>query len=322
MNKPISRRDFLKTGGAALGGSLLMKDISPQKASSGLNISANRVLRIAHITDIHFFPYKKIPDRFASALRQIHNLDPLPDVIFNTGDTIFDSLYEGKDLTLYQWDAYHQIMAAECTLPLYSCLGNHDVWGWGYQETDPSIVDDPLFGKAMGVQMLNIPGRYYSFDLAGWHFIILDSMSPPEVEEPFTCYIGKLDEEQFSWLANELKKNRKKPVCIASHIPLLCACEFYDGDNERPDYWNVPAAWMHIDSRRTRTLFLENPNVKLCLSGHAHQVEDLRYLNVKYLNDGAICGAWWDGAYLDFPAGYVVIDLYDDGSSTSQFMTY
>jgi Icc protein len=324
MDKTISRRGFLKTGGAALGASFLVKEFTPNSYSNraASEIAANRVLRVAHITDVHYFPYKKIPKLFASALQQIQNIDPTPDVIFNTGDSIFDSLDMDKYWTQYQWDAFNQIMATECSLPVYHCLGNHDVWGWAYQYTDPSIVDDPLFGKEMAVQVLNLPGRYYSFDLAGWHFIILDSMQPPEVEEPFTCYIGKLDEEQFGWLEKELKQNRKQPVCILSHIPLLCACEYYDGDNETPDYWKVPAAWMHIDSRRTRNLFLEHPNVKLCLSGHAHQVEDLRYLGVKYLNDGAICGAWWDGSYLDFPPGYVIVDLYDDGSSTSQFMTY
>jgi 3',5'-cyclic AMP phosphodiesterase CpdA len=324
MNKPISRRGFLKTGGAALGASLLLKDFTPASAMAKGNSpgEANRVLRIAHITDVHFFPYKKIPDLYASALRQIQSLDPLPDVIFNTGDSVYDSLGMDKELTLLQWNTFNEITAAECSLPVYHCIGNHDVWGWEYQYEDPSIIDDPLFGKAMAIQMLGLPGRYYSFDLAGWHFIMLDSTHVPEVEEPFTCYIGKLDEEQFNWLAADIKANKKMPVCVLSHIPLLCACEYYDGENETPDFWKVPAAWMHIDSRRTRTLFLENPSVKLCLSGHAHQVEDLRYLNVKYLNNGAICGAWWDGSYLDFPPGYVVIDLYDDGSATSQFMTY
>lgn len=324
MNKTISRRGFLKTGGAALGATLFAKKYTPAHSAdlSTAESTANRVLRVAHITDIHYFPKKFINDLFASALQQIQSLSPSVDVIFNTGDTIFDSLDMNKQLTERQWRGYKKIIETECNLDVFSCIGNHDVWGWEYQFTDPSIVNDPLFGKAMAVQWLNLPGRYYSFDLAGWHFIMLDSTHPPEVEDPFTCYIGKLDEEQFTWLTTQLQQNENSPICILSHIPLLCACEYYDGDNETPDYWKVPAAWMHIDSRRTRSLFLEHPNVKLCLSGHAHQVEDLRYLNVKYLNDGAICGAWWGGAYLDFPPGYVVVDLYDDGSSTSQFMTY
>lgn len=328
MNKPISRRNFLKLSGAVAAGLPVIQQSSlTDTASTNPNTSnlGKKRLRVAHITDVHYIPaeYWEYPaERFSKALADIHNLRPKVDVIFNTGDSVFDSLEQDKETTEMQWDAFNQIIAEKCSLPIYHCIGNHDVWGWAYQTIDPSIVDDPLFGKAMAVQKLSLPERYYSFDLAGWHFIMLDSMQPPEVEEPFTCYIGKLDDVQFDWLTQELNTNQDKPVCILSHIPLLCACEFYDGDNERPDYWNVPAAWMHIDSRRTRTLFLEYPNVKLCLSGHAHQVEDLRYLSVKYLNDGAICGAWWDGSYLDFPPGYVVVDLYEDGSSTSQFMTY
>lgn len=294
----------------------------PPTPNQPTNPLAKRALRIVNISDIHYHDTPGVKDRFTKALKHIHSLDPLPEAIINTGDTIMDSLGESKSSTQKQWDAFNTIMAAECTLPVYHCLGNHDVWGWAYQEFDPTIMDDPLFGKPMGIKNLNLPGRYYSFDLKGWHFIMLDSMQPPEVEEPFTCYIGKLDDEQFEWLTEELTLHASKPVCIASHIPLLCACEYYDGDNETPDYWKVPAAWMHIDSRRTRNLFLKHENVRLCLSGHTHQVEDLRYLNVNYLNNGAICGAWWKGSYLDFPPGYVVIDLYDDGSATSQFMTY
>jgi len=328
MNKPISRRDFLKVSGVLTAGLPLFHQSSLTSAGFTNLTKDNKGkkrLRVAHITDIHYIPgdiWDVPQERFLKALADIHHLKPKVNVIFNTGDTIFDSLDSDMDWTQYQWDAFNQIMAAKCSLPVYHCIGNHDVWGWAYQNTDPTIVNDPLFGKAMAVQKLSLPGRYYSFDLGGWHFIMLDSMQPPEVEEPFTCYIGKLDEEQFEWLTQELNAIQDKPICILSHIPLLCACEYYDGDNETPDYWKVPAAWMHIDSRRTRNLFLEHPNVKLCLSGHAHQQEELSYLKVKYLNDGAICGAWWEGAYLDFPPGYVIIDLYDDGSCTSEFVVY
>jgi 3',5'-cyclic-AMP phosphodiesterase len=323
MKKQISRSDFLRiSGAAALGVPFLqhngLYNLVENKPASR---QSNRVLRIAHISDIHYIPYKTIPKQFTSALQQIQQ-NPRPDVIFNTGDSIMDSLDADKGWTQYLWDAFKEIMAANCTIPIYHCIGNHDVWGWGYQVTDPSIVDDPLFGKNMAIQELNLPGRYYSFDLAGWHFIMLDSMQPPVVEEPFTCYIGKLDDDQFNWLEHELNINHNTPVCILSHIPLLCACEYYDGENERPDYWEVPAAWMHIDSRRIRNLFLDHSNVKLCLSGHTHQQEELIYLEVKYLNDGAICGAWWNGAYLDFPPGYVLIDLYDDGSCTSKYIVF
>jgi len=112
------------------------------------------------------------------------------------------------------------------------------------------------------------------------------------------------------------------PIYLLSHIPILCACKFFDGPNEASGNWEVPAAWMHIDARRFRQTFLKHPNIQLCLSGHSHQHESLDYLGVRYLNDGAVCGNWWNGAYLDFPPAYVLVDLYKDGSSESQFVPY
>jgi hypothetical protein len=58
------------------------------------------------------------------------------------------------------------------------------------------------------------------------------------------------------------------------------------------------------------------------LSGHAHQHEVLDYLEVRYVNSGAVSGNWWNGAYMDFPPAYVLIDLYEDGTSESTFVPY
>jgi Icc protein len=80
---------------------------------------------------------------------------------------------------------------------------------------------------------------------------------------------------------------------------------------------------LHIyHARRMRSLFLEHPNVRLCLSGHAHQHERGDYLGVKYLCDGAVCGNWWSGDSMNFPPAYVVVDLYSDGSSDHTFIAY
>ncbi len=83
-------------------------------------------------------------------------------------------------------------------------------------------------------------------------------MQSPVFAELYSCYIGKLDDDQFYWLEHELIINHNTPVCTQSHIPLLCACEYFDGENEKLDYWEVSAAWMHIASRRIRNLFLDH----------------------------------------------------------------
>jgi 3',5'-cyclic AMP phosphodiesterase CpdA len=187
---------------------------------------------------------------------------------------------------------------------------------------DGNLKKDPLYGKGLALQKLGLSSSYYAFDFGGWHFIVLDSVHPANSvsKEP---YIGKLDEEQFRWLEEEVAGvAAETPIAIASHIPILSACELFDGPNEESGNWVVPAAWVHIDARRFRQLFLAHPNIRLCLSGHSHQHERIEYLGVTYLTDGAVSGNWWMGSYMNFPPAYVLIDLYSDGSVHSQFVPY
>jgi len=181
---------------------------------------------------------------------------------------------------------------------------------------------DPLYGENMAIKILEILSCYYSFERAGWYFIILDSTHLPNPVSQCP-YIGQLDDELFEWLKREIAGvSNSTPICILSHIPILGTGEFFDGNNESTGNWVVPTVWMHIDARRFRQLFLKHPNIRLCLNGHAHQYESLDYLNVKHLTDGAVCGNWWNGAYLDFPPAYVLVDLYEDGSAESLFVPY
>lgn len=314
QKSPLDRRQFLRIAGlAALG---TASACASQRSAQGVK----RSLRIAHLTDTHVLPDENIEQWIANAFRHAQaQVDP-PDFILNTGDAIMDSLEQDKASTEAQWQVFNDILQAECKLPIYHAIGNHDVWGWGLK--DEQIKGDPLYGKNMAIKQLGLENRYYSFDQAGWHFIVLDSNHlPNEISE--YPYIGKLDEEQYEWLAGDIRAVQSEtPICIASHIPIVAACEYFDGPNEESGNWVVPGAWMHIDARRFRQLFLEHPNVKLCLSGHTHQYESLDYLGVRYLTNGAVCGNWWMGVYMDFPPAYVLVDLYEDGSAESTFVEY
>jgi hypothetical protein len=48
----------------------------------------------------------------------------------------------------------------------------------------------------------------------------------------------------------------------------------------------------------------------------------MKYLGVKYLCNGAVSGSWWDGVYQEFPPAYVIVDLFDEGTSASQDIAY
>ncbi len=332
----LTRRDFLihsalTLGAAAVAGCGDFGTDPPLSATATPELTAippstptgepRHVLRIAHLTDMHVLPQSHATEGLAQVLRHAQNLAPQPDFILNTGDCIMDALNASKESALAQWQAFREVFDAECSLPVFHCIGNHDIWGWG--SADTTIQSDELFGKGMALQQLGLPSRYYSYDQAGWHFIILDSTHPRIMQDSKIPYTGKLDEEQYLWLESDLKASpAETPVCIASHIPILAACTYFDGLNEESGNWIVPGAWMHIDARRMRSLFLKHRNVRLCLSGHAHQHDHGEYLGVKYLCDGAVSGNWWSGDYLDFPPAYVVVDLYSDGSSDHRFIAY
>jgi len=282
--------------------------------------SKKRVLRIAHMTDFHVQPEGIGPGETARALRHAQDQADPPEIIINTGDSIFDALETSLSRAEEQWDVFNRIVAAECHLPIVHAIGNHDVWGWGLPNS--TLEPDPARGKEMALQKLGLSNRYYSFDRAGWHFVVLDSNYPPNAVSAYP-YIGKLDDEQFKWLGQDVAAvSSHTPICVLSHIPLLAACEYFDGPNEDSGNWVVPASWVHIDARRFRSFFHQYPNIRLCLSGHTHQHEVLDYLGVRYQTNGAVCGNWWEGIYMNFPPAYVMVNLYDDGSADSTFVPY
>ena len=272
--------------------------------------------RIAHLTDMHVMPDGALgvnaESGFVRALEHAHQLERQPDLILQGGDAIMDGLRQAKEDVTMQWQAFQRAMKHN-RLPIQHCLGNHDCW------TGPESEGDTLQGKAWAMQELGLNTRYSSFDAGGWHMVILDSTSL-DPNNPHG-YIAKLDEEQFQWLEQDLERTpAQTPVLVLSHIPILAACTFLDGDNEQGTDWVVPGAWMHLDARRIKDVFHRHPNVKLCLSGHVHLRDLLEYNGVWYACNGAVCGNWWQGLYQETPPGYAIVDVWRDGSFKLEYV--
>jgi 3',5'-cyclic AMP phosphodiesterase CpdA len=204
-------------------------------------------------------------------------------------------------------------------LPLESCIGNHDIWGWNKKDSG-STGNEVNYGKAWALEALGLEKPYRSFDRAGWHFVVLDSVQQGKSR----LYDGRLDEEQFEWLKENLQRvNPQTPVCILSHIPIMCASiVFYSRDKDDDQNYRVAGSNIHMDALELSNLFLKHPNVKLCLSGHIHQTDRIDYNGVTYLCNGAVSGGWWKGKHKQCDNGYAMIDLYDDGSFEQQYVTY
>ncbi len=303
-----TRREFLALGGAAAATAML------GSKAEGVMPYRRRVLRVAHITDIHVQPEGAAPNGMQRCLD--HAQDAKPDLILTGGDQIMDALNCDSGRAKAQWDVYQRVLRYNIGVPVRHCIGNHDVFGWASVSASEK---DPLYGKRCALDRLEMDRPYYSFTEAGWHFIVLDSTH----RKTGPGYTARLDEAQFEWLEADLKNTpSKRPICVVSHIPILSACALFDGDNERPSYWHLPGAWMHLDARRIKDLFKNYANVKACISGHIHLVDSVRYLGVQYMCNGAASGGWWKGPYQECRNGYALLDFYNDGTVMRRYVDY
>jgi len=310
-NQLMKRKAFLQTTAAVIGSSIL-PDLS---FASG---ERKKPIRFAHLTDIHVKPGTIPETGMAKALQHVQGLRPGVDFIINGGDSIMDSLEADKQKTQVQWDLFNNILRKENSLPVYHTIGNHDVWGWFVKEKKPD--NDRLYGKVWVVETLSMKNRYYSFTKGNWHFIVLDSTQL----NPAGGYIGKLDEPQLEWLKQELEDvPGGKFICVVSHIPILsiCAGLFFDKTEANGDL-KIQRNLMHTDFLVLKKLFAKFPAIRVCISGHIHLQDELRYLGITYYCNGAVSGSWWKGSFQEFAPAYAVMELYEDGTCRRTMLQY
>ncbi|WP_406694792.1 metallophosphoesterase [Singulisphaera sp. Ch08] len=311
----FDRRSFLKmTGGLAAA-------FAAGGTSFGKPSERNRVLRVAHITDIHVQPERRAPEGLASCLKHIQSLQDKPDLILSGGDHVMDSVRQTRDRTKTQWDIWTNVLKAENSIPVKSCIGNHDIWGWE-KDKSGATGNEPDFGKKWAIDALGLPNRYYSFTQAGWHFITLDGVQPagPVGDGSHSAY---LDEEQLDWFKRDLASVPKTtPILIWSHVPIVSALPI---TNPRPTLTGniyIEEGHVHSDAGVIVNELAQYPNVKACLSGHLHQVEQIEIKGINFHCNGAVCGGWWKGKNRGFDEGFALVDLYDDGSYECRYETY
>lgn len=270
--------------------------------------------RIAHITDVHMMPLIGAAKGFEKCLHHIQSLQHKPDLIINSGDSVMDAHRSGLGVAKKQWNLWNSVIEKELSIPIVQSLGNHDI----YMKTENA--QGLLDGKKWALDHLKTSNSYFSKDLGYWHLISLDSIQPNQEGK---WYTGKIDEAQLDWLKTELSHiPSHKPILIVSHIPILSACIFFDGNRFEKNQWNIPGRWMHEDALELKNLFSLHPNIKLAVSGHIHLLDRVEYNGVTYCCNGAVSGAWWSGPYQETQPGYALIDLYPNGTFSNQYISY
>lgn len=309
----MNRRDVVRRVGAGLAALSAPHLITAQPLPTTTG-SPRRVLRIAHLTDVHMQPIIGAAKGFERCLHHAQNLADKPDLILNGGDAVMEAHGRAQDSVRRQWKLYRDVLHSENSLPVLNCIGNHDISC--REETAAAFA----LGRQWAMDELELARRYYSFDQNGWHIIVLDSVQP---RADGSWYTAHLDDDQFAWLEADLAVTpAQTPVLVVSHVPILAACVFFDGTRFAGEHWSVPARWMHSDTVRITDLFHRHPNVRAALSGHIHLTDRVDYNGVTYYCNGAVSGAWWFGKYHHTGAGYAVVDLYDDGSVENRYVNY
>jgi 3',5'-cyclic AMP phosphodiesterase CpdA len=307
----MDRRKFLLNSSLiSIGSSILPATVSATPAKK-------ENLKVVFLSDVHVKPTAVSEAGMRKALRHINTLKNKPDFILNGGDSIMDAMNADKASTEVQWNLWKKILQEENRLPIFHAIGNHDAWGW--QLKDPSVKSDPLYDKAWVIKEHNMPARFYSFQKKNWKFIILDS-----AHENNGGYIAKIDDAQFAWLEEELKKTSSdQHICLISHIPIVSFCAAMFSDENLPNGdWKISRALLMTDTRKLVQLFSGYKNIRCALSGHIHLQDAVQYKNISYYCNGAVSGNWWNGAFKGFDPAFAIFDFNKDGSVQREIVSY
>ncbi len=268
-----NRKSFLRTLGLIGAGTMLAKGNSVSSPTSPPKLQhtepshrngANRVLRVAHLTDIHVKPSRIAEYGMAAALEAVNSMKHKPDFIMNGGDAIMNDGAITKGIIRDQWDSFHHLLKSDNSLPVYHCVGNHDLFGFLLPSADHAE------SKKWAMDEYSLTKSYYSFGKNGWRFIVLDSVHG---RNSIPGYCGKLDDEQMDWLKNELQAiPNGTHVSIVSHIPILAICSLFDNIFTTMQR-NLTDTNLHNDAGELVELFYNSDKVRACMSGHIHLID-------------------------------------------------
>ncbi len=191
----------------------------------------------------------------------VNSMTPSPSFVANCGDM---TNIAGHPAQIAEYRRLMGLLAPGITLR--DVPGNHDITG------NPTPENLVFYRDTYG------PDRY-SFDIAGWRFVVLNShlMKFPEGAP-------KEASDQREWtIAALAEAHGMKGTIVFMHHP------FYDRDIGEPDgYHSITKA----DRRMWLDLFADN-NVKAVFSGHRHTtIPEHDWRGVRLVNTNAICNSF------------------------------
>jgi len=197
--------------------------------------------------------------------------------------------------------AHHWSVYSQMPFPTYLVMGNHDA-GWlkgGNEITTPKgLCENRHAGeditKAEWLSVTGMPGRFYSFDMKGYHFIVLDgnnAMDDSTVSADHDGVIGQywIDAGQKAWLAADLGANRSKPKIVLCHEELHYTRPEGSGEGGDVPFPQTKNLTLYTGNGwQIREMFTADGNVLACFFGHRHLSRWTVYGGVHYITLAAL----------------------------------
>ncbi len=235
MTESLPRRRFLQT---ALGTTVAFSLPRFTRASETPGL-----LRIGLIADIHKDLVPNADERMQQFIDAMN--EAKVDAIIQMGD-----FCTPKPTNLGFLEIFNSFQG-----PKHHVIGNHEM--------------DGGFTREQVVSYLGMSARYHSFDLGGYHFILLDSNDRPEGND--TKYPSSIAADQVAWLKKDLAKT-ELPTFIFTHQSL----EMPRSISNQEEIRSILEAEKLAGGAR---------KVVACLNGHHHidyhrEIAEIPYLHI------------------------------------------
>lgn len=272
----LSRRAFVKSGTLLLGSAAMLE-------KSAFAAGGQPSIQVGLVTDLHYADkppagerhYRETPDKLAEAAARFSEVRPA--FIVELGDFI-----DAADSVETELDYLKRINRDFAAIGKHRhyVLGNHCV----YTLTKREFLN--------GVEQKK---SYYSFDVEGFHFVVLDSCfrsdGKPYGRKNFEWTDPNIPAAELEWLQADLAQTTKRTLVFA-HQRL-----------DMTDHYSVKNA------AAVRTVLETSGKVQAVLQGHSHQNDYQEIAGIHY----ATLVAMVEGSGAE-NSGYSVMGIANDGT--------
>lgn len=281
----ISRRQFIVLSSAATAGLMFARETSAANKAMPL-------IRFGMLSDIHYADreatapryYRQSPGKVKECI-DLMNREKVDFVIelgdFKDQDAVPSEANTLKYLTDIE-EVFHQFNG-----PTFHVLGNHDMDG----------ISKAQFLSRVTNTGISTSESYYSFNLKGFHFVVLDGNFTREGiaydHGNFTWDNTRIPDAELSWLKEDLKTN-ELPTIVFIHQML---------DDSKSKEQSVQNA------AEVRQVLEQSGKVMCVFQGHVHEERYNLINNIHYYSMMAVVDN--DGPENN---SYMIAGIYPDGS--------